>query len=217
MNLNYKHLCIIFPGAAGGNHLNNLLSTCENFTPLWDSNDYINELTSKYNEITKKILPEKDKSNIQASKVHFTKYSNLEFLKIPEERDKLFSNNKINILPGHFHCFMDVVTNNVMMPIEDCFWIAMSVPKLGSLAYKRATQGNFGILNSENYQLPLYIHATHITEENGSMFNTDMFMTVDGWDYTNNFIEENLDISLPKETKKIHEIWINNIIESVKF
>lgn len=209
----------MFPGAAGGNHLSNLLSTNHIFEPFFSSTDYLKEMTEKYENLYKKysIRTIKDKLYyIHGTKVHFTKFNNLDHLYIPTEKEKLLKNKKKNILMGHAHSYHKAIVDNVFVNPAECCWLVMTVPTESSLAGKRAIKGEFGILPKEDYTLPTDIESLKLNTSDGFILDTDKFVSLDGWDYVNQILLENIGITLPKETEHLHELWVQNIIEIVE-
>jgi hypothetical protein len=215
----YKHLCIMFPGAAGGNHISNLISTVDIFEKHFISENYIDEIVSRYETVYKKYVGNKtDKiSSIHGTKVHFTKYNNLEHLKIPEEKEKILQNSKKNILIGHAHCFYEMIhVTKTFVDRKECCWLIMTSPDEYSLAGKRALQGEFGILPKKNYTLPTSVgRGFKLTETDGFVVDTDLFVTMSGWEYLNEMLISNLGIQLDPKTKRMHDLWVANIIEIV--
>jgi hypothetical protein len=210
----------MFPGAAGGNHLSNLLSTSEMFEQLFPSNNYIQDMTEKYEKVYKKftgVRKSKDKLfSIHGTKVHFTQFNNLDHLYITDEKIKLINNQKKNILMGHAHSYNKSILDNVFVNPDDCKWLVMSVPSIDSLAGKRAIKGEFGILSQTDYMLPTDVGSLKLKESDGFTVNTDDFVSLEGWEYINQVLEQNIGITLPKETEYLHELWVKNIIEIVE-
>lgn len=216
----YKHLSIMFPGAAGGNHLSNLLSTSSIFEQLFPSDRYVEEMTDKYVKVYKKfsgVRKSKDKLfSIHGTKVHFTKFNNLDHLYDKDEKEKLSKNSNKNILMGHAHSYHKAIVDNVFVNPTECCWLVMTVPTESSLAGKRAIKGEFGILPKEDYTLPTDIGSLKLNTSDGFILDTDKFVSLDGWDYVNQILLENIGTILPKETEYLHELWVQNIIEIVE-
>lgn len=215
---NYKHLCVMFPGAAGGNHISNLISTVDGFEKLFDSDNYIEDMIFKYEYIYNKYIGQRTRNKVFAihgTKVHFTNYNNLDHLKIAEEKEQLLKNSKKNILMGHAHCFFDAIVTDIFVDPADCRWLLMSVPSETSLAGKRAIQGEFGILRKEHYRLPTYIGPFKLSETDGFNIDTDLFVSESGWEYLNEQLVDNLGIELDSKTKRMHDLWVANIMEIV--
>lgn len=210
----------MFPGAAGGNHLSNLLSTTELFEQLFPSNNYILEMTEKYEKVYKKftgVRKSKDKLfSIHGTKVHFTQFNNLDHLYVTDEKNKLISSQKKNILIGHAHSYNKAILDNVFVNPDDCKWLVMNIPSINSLAGKRAIKGEFGILSQTDYMLPTDVGSLKLKESDGFMVNTDDFVSFEGWTYVNQVLEQNIGITLPKETEYLHELWVKNITEIVE-
>ena len=210
----------MFPGAAGGNHLSNLLSTTEMFEQLFPSNNYIQEMTEKYEKVYKKfngVRKSKDKLfSIHGTKVHFTQFNNLDHLYVSDEKSKVLNSKKKNILMGHAHSFTKAIADNVFVDPIDCKWLVMNVPSVDSLAGKRAIKGEFGILSKEDYILPTDVGSLKLKESDGFIVDTDSFVSFEGWNYVNQILLENIGITLPEETKHLHDLWVRNIVEIVE-
>ena len=153
--------------------------------------------------------------SIHGTKVHFTKYNNLDHLKIPEEKEQLLKNSEKNILMGHAHCFFDAISSDVFIDPSDCRWLVMTVPTENSLAGQRAIQGEFGILRKEHYRLPTHVGPLKLTADDGFSINTDLFVSNSGWEYLNEQLVDNLGLELDPKTKRMHELWVANIAEII--
>ena len=217
---NYKHLCIMFPGAAGGNHIANMISTIDGFQKFFDSENYIDELVDRYENVYTRYTGNKqDKiSSIHGTKVHFTKYNNLDHLKISEEKEKVLNNSQKNILMGHAHSFYEIIhVAKTFVDRKDCVWLVMTSPDISSLAGKRALEGEFGILPKEQYRLPTSIgRGVKLKETDGFTVDTDLFVTESGWEYLNETLTAKLGLELDIKTKRMHDLWVSNIRKIVE-
>ena len=208
----------MFPGGAGGNHISNLISTIDIFEKMFPSKNYIDDIVDRYENIYKKYIGNRRNKMfaIHGTKVHFTEYNNLNHLKIPEEKEKVLKSKRKNILMGHAHCFYESINvSKTFINTKECCWLVMSVPNESSLAGQRALQGEFGILVKEDYVLPTSIGPVELSKNDGFEVDTDLFVSTSGWEYLNETLISNLGIQLNPKTKRMHELWVANIIEIV--
>lgn len=219
-----KNLFIVFPGGCGGNHLANLISLNNKFTPLFKSNNYHNDMLICYKNLSKFSVIDYKGEKINSSivhgvKTHFSDYHHLNQLYEKDGLERIINSTTINILIGHNHCFADAEqAGKLVSKIPDPYWIVMSYPRINSISYNRIKLYNFSP-RPEVYTFPFYIKENGIKEEwsyadenNGMFFDTDNFVQLSGCKY----IQEKLDlidIKLHDLAYELHEIWYNKIIE----
>ena len=215
----YKHLCVMFPGGAGGNHISNLISTIDIFEKMFPSKNYIDDIVDRYENIYKKYIGNRRNKMfaIHGTKVHFTEYNNLEHLKVSEEKEKILKSKRKNILMGHAHCFYEAINiTKTFIDASECCWLVMSVPSETSLAGQSSLQGEFGLLSKKDYMLPTALGSVKLSENDGFVLDTDLFISNFGWEHLNETLISNLGIELNPKTKRMHEFWVNNIAEIVE-
>lgn len=222
-----KNLLIVFPGGCGGNHLANLISLNNKFTPLFKSNDYHNDMLNHY----KKLINYPIKTYmggrlgiraVHGVKAHFSEYHHLDQLYTEQGFDQILNNKTINILMGHNHCFQTAESKGLLITkLPEKSWIVMSYPKENSLPYKRINLYQFNP-RPEVYTFPFYIKETeprselaYADESNGIFIDTEKFFLY-GCEYINEELTK-FNIELPALAQELHEIWMNKITEVLNF
>ena len=64
--------------------------------------------------------------------------------------------------------------------------------------------------------MPTDVGPLKLKESDGFIVDTDSFVSFEGWDYVNQILLENIGITLPQETKHLHDLWVRNIVEIVE-
>ena len=219
---NYKHLCILYPGGGGGNHLSNLISTIPNFEKIvLSGKNYINHLLRRYER--EKFVS--DNSSFRWFNVHLGKNHLLDLRVNTEEvRNQLNTNTDKNIIFGHWANYQINILNNTFVDYDDCVWIILTYPEKNTLPWMRIEKHQMYPQQPEKYNLPLDIEMDTsdsnsfmllANENNGFAINIEEFFSHQGWDYVNNKLTENLGFSLPVESKPLHDFWINEVTSDV--
>lgn len=216
---NFKHLCILYPGGGGGNHLSNMLSVHPNFEPLINTtNDYYEHLLRRYNL-------EKIKTKLNKNRwfnVHIRDSNPLEELRnnTATHLSKLENSSKKNIIFGHWASFQLNLINHKFVDINDCVWAIVTWPKKDSMPDLRIEKHQMYPQQPEKYQLPLDVEMDTndpdsfvllADNSNGFTIEIEEFFTENGWDYLNDRLQTNLGITLPANTKNLHDFWIREV------
>lgn len=217
---NYKNLCILYPGGGGGNHVTNMISTISGFQPLMpkvDSSSYIKKLTNRYRLF----------SSRPSEIFHVHIENKLPLDKAVEDKEYLNflkSNTNKNLLYGHWASFQKNLLADSFVNLEECVWMIVTWPELNSLGLRRINKHNFYPQQPEQYNLPLEIELnieengpfTLLADEtNGFLVNNEKLFSSTGWDYLNDVLQENLGISLPDESRVLHDIWFASMVKDV--
>lgn len=217
-----KNLFIVFPGGCGGNHLANLISLNNKFTPRFKSNNYHQELLNHYKENCSKSLINSTGELYESPhgiKAHFAEYNNLDQLKNNATFNELINSKTINILIGHEHDFQELEFNGrTISKIPDPFYIIMSYPKFNSLAYNRIQLYKF-TPDPKKYTFPFRVSYDELETEwpvaddsNGMFLETEKFIAENGCDYIKDKLLK-INIELHDLAYEIHKIWYNKLIE----
>ena len=228
-----KFFHIIYPPITGGNHLENLLSTNDQFEKKVSSEnntiiDLLNVYETKSRLLTKEVTNDLDIASdgfnvhvYETSTVFNTVYHNIE---------NYLNYKKIFIVHSHsdiyeWHLHQPKMKNNFFKFLNKTKAIVISLPKdKNSRAYKRYEKyclqksQNLIFLSKpfENYVVPYKIAGFELfNESNSRLLDVDLFMSDNGWDYIFNFLKDNFNIVLTEDTKKLHELWIKMIDHSL--
>ena len=203
---NSKYLVVVFPGGAGGNHIQNMISLSPLFNDLFSSVNYTDSLLENYNNIRNKFMD-------WGIKVHFNNQPNLQGLQNQEYKTHIKQSNLKTTLIGHNHCFQDAIQNNFFVDFEDCVWLIVTWPQTeDSLVYKRIRKGNYWPQFTENYKFPYLVPSTfhyYIDSTKGCLLDPIKLFTVNGSHYLRKVLVENFGFELPKEADTLHKIWYN--------
>lgn len=217
-----KNLFIVYPGGCGGNHLANIISTNSKFTPLFDSENYHNDLLVKYKEVFQTV-PTKGYQHtgtphVHHFKSHFSKHTNLEQLHDELMFNQLCENKTVNILMGHEHCFEQAeVKLRLISKVPDPFWLVLNFPKIDSIPYNRIKL--YGLTpRPERYTFPfnctMYKGNVYASSnlENSILIETEELFTDYGVDYVREKLYK-LDIEIPSIADELHKLWFNKLQE----
>jgi hypothetical protein len=209
----------MYPGGGGGNHVSNLLSTIDGFEKRFPSTDYLSNLRDGYLA---------DTQSGSFYKVHLFRSNQMDCLMDDpiNHRQVLDNNTKTNILHGHWACYQTNLINDAFVDLADCVWLIVSWPSVNSLPKQRIDKYRLRPQQPEQYSLPLYFEKiiTPDTSEfilladetNGFVVEIEKLFSLEGWDYLNNTLQEQLGISLPIASKELHQFWIDSITQDVQ-
>lgn len=215
-----KNLLIVFPGGCGGNHLANLISFNNKFTPRFKSSNYHQELLNQYKEIFSRSLIDEHGQlfeNPHGITAHFSKYHHLDQLKKNSILKQILNSKTINILIGHEHDYEEfAMREKILNKIPNPFWIVMSYPKINSIPYNRIQLYKF-TPKPEKYTYPYYVFkhdkdAPVLDESNSLLFETEKFFAIDGCDYIKNQLTK-INVELHDLAYEIHDLWYKKLIE----
>ena len=214
----------------GGNHLENLLSTCDQFEKKISSDnktviDLLIIYQNKSQLLTKQINNDTDLLS-NGFNVHAYEIQTV-FNNVYNNIQNYLNYKKILVVHSHsdvyeWHLHQIKMKNIFFQYLNRTNAIIMSVPKnISGRAYKRYEKyflKNSSVLAkpSENYLLPYTIAGFELfNDSNARLLDADLFMSDDGWEYISNFLQSNFNILLAPETKLLHELWIKMIDQSL--
>lgn len=230
INKNYKHFCILYPGAGGGNHLVNLISTISNFEKIpnnlntLDNNQYFSFIKSRYLFESNRAFHRKSFFKVHFATNHLARLSE-DYQNVLAE---LNQTTHKNIIFGHWASYeVNIKTKHNLDYLNDCVWMVVTWPSKGSVPLQRIDKHNFYPQTPEKYRLPLdivmfvneddYMPTTIRLADNSNAFLVEIEKVFheNGWDYLNDRLTENLGLSLPVQSKELHNIWINAIKQDI--
>lgn len=195
----------MFPGAAGGHHLANLISCCNEFIQYHQPEELL-DLYTKYDQYLDLCVPDINELSVQDYKAHFFDMNyyfvdKIDTLEYPIESDK------IDIILGHTHMFH--AKQSILNKIPNPAWIIMSWPKDGTLPGIRRIKMNSQTQIQGTYHWPnTYIqHTNSLCDDYGFNLNTEQFWSKEGSNYLRELLLNNFGIHLPSVADDIHAIW----------
>jgi hypothetical protein len=208
-----KTLCIVFPGAAGGHHLANLISCCDEFDQKISPKEMLDLYLKRDAEIDR-LIKKVNKQSIQELKAHFFDQNHYFVGKIQAPGYPAVS-DKIDIIAGHTHLYHENQT--ILEKIPSPAWIMMSWAKDDSLPGIRRIKMGSGKQLVATYDWPnTYIkHSRSPCDENGFCLNTEKFWDINGTDYFRELLINNFGIELPKIADEIHAIWWKWMLKAI--
>lgn len=219
-------LILLFPPGCGGNHLANLLSLDNQFQKRIQADDYMKGLLEKYVYAT--------------FNHHVGSLENLRTFVYPNSLEELKSQPGIPIVCSHvieyynfiqFDSPYDIFTN---WSFRDM--VVFTFPNENSMAYKRFYPYRYGeaIDNGNSADIPMSKYKTFydpdvITASKGFnchkhrhenlrkviQFDTEKFMTPNGFEYAQNFFQMNYDVVIPSNGRLLHQIWYSRILAHI--
>lgn len=205
--LELQNLHIVYPGAAGGNHIQNMISLCSEFDNLFESvNPYEDELLLAYKKVNdlefNKDMAPNHPARLHSRKAHFSKYH--------EGFSGLFNNpsNKKMVIAGHCHDYFEAIDKNTIPNIHNNMWIIVLFPKENSIPYRRACKGGWWPQNQSEYNWPYFCNRLYLADDNnGFTLQPELLFTATGSQYLRELLLQNFGIVLPELADKLHEIW----------
>ncbi len=209
-----KNVFITFTGGAGGHHISNMLSLCDEFEPKFVSTHYFMNMLTHYSNKTKRMT-EIDPDALSSHFYHPVGSSlppkiDYEFLMDETNHSSLLSNKKKNILIGHYPQWEELYRLELLDNFVNNVWIVCSLPSEGTLASRRLEKSGYGFPPKNFYTIPYsYDHLGNIvTEDSAFLFDTDTLFTDQGSQYLRECVAENFGITLPPEADLLHAEWM---------
>lgn len=224
---------LVFPPGCGGNHLSNLLSLSDIFQQQFKSNDYFLELQEKYKT-------GKDKGNH-----HFGILENLRIINWEQTYAHFNKNKGVPIVCCHAVEYYNFLNNNLNQITFDSYRnkniVLFSFPKENSIAYKRffkLRQGEgvdvtdlklvfsldeYKILYGKNnfdsklcLKFPQLLESGYQSQLNNIIeFDTESFVTENGFKYVQDFFKIVYNVDIPNEADTLHRYWYQTITSQI--
>ena len=211
-----KNLFLVFPPGCGGNHVANMLSMTPDFEPRYTHDNYYENMISNYDMFFG--LGPQDPHGCTA---HFSDLENLQTKQLKEFGSKIVNSKKPYIFCSHAVEYMVGVTAKTTEPFIDKIVCLFSKPsKSNKLVNDRMRNGAW--YNGERdehdyinipvyqlYEIEKYSMYSGVKKDKIFSINTDLFYSIEGYDYLYETIKTNLGISLPEVCRKMHTQYIN--------
>ena len=216
-------LILLFPPGCGGNHLANLLSLTDRFQKRMQTDEYMKGLLEKYAHST--------------FNHHVGSLENLRTFVYPNSLEELKAQPGIPIICSHvieyynfiqFDSPYDIFTNWSFRDI-----VVFTFPDENSIAYKRFYPYRHGESidnNDELADIPISKYKTfydpnviiaskgfncykhrHENLRKVTQFDTEKFMSPDGFEYAQNYFQINYDVVIPDNGRILHKFWYKKI------
>jgi hypothetical protein len=211
-----KNLFLVFPPGCGGNHVANILSMHPDFEPRYTHDNYYEKMIWNYNNFFGSG-PE----DSEGCTAHFSDLENLQKKEITEFESKILSSEKPYIFCSHAVEYLISIQTKLIEPFTDRTVCLFSRPNgRNKIVNARMRKGPwFGGEPEEDRFLTtkipqLYekeIFSKHIIKsDRDKVFtvDTDLFYTIEGYDYLVEVFKTNLGIELPEICRKLHTQYI---------
>jgi hypothetical protein len=219
-------MILIFPPGCGGNHLANLLSLVPEFQDRFISDNYHSELMEKYVSRTKRF---------DLGDFHFGITENLREIDWNKTLDHFKSNKGVPLICAHaleyYHFLEYTVEKDVFENWSSRNFIVFSFPEETSIAFRRFYPIRFGEISNipidkyRSYYIPEIfdldlINKYPLTKHNGYQshlhnmykFDSNQFVSPNGFNYAKSFIKEVWNIDLPDIGSILHDIWYKKLV-----
>lgn len=206
----FKNLNLVFPGGCGGNHMANMITLNNKFTPRFKAkSNYISEMVENYKKLPYKKLIDK------VIYAHFFQEFELEKLRDPNLKKKYYDDNKINTFTGHWFHFFANIENDIdelVKDLTDIRWIVMQWPKENSIQQKRIEKLEMPTAMPEMYRWPFKTDSKHdhfkeANDSNGIFFDSDLLFCKNGSENVRSLLKSKWNIELHSAADEIHDIW----------
>lgn len=234
-----KNLFLIFPPGTGGNHLANMLSLHPLFSPRFTNTDQIKKnlkfdtsdvrfSATTYNDQMQEfysICFDKNTKDDGSTVAHFSDLENLQVSKIKEFKDSIVSSDGIYIFCSHAVEYCIGNRSGLLNPFLNRKFCVLSRPTENNpIIFNRMLRGAWAngetsieiweknrISNFYKIDSLLLPSRRTINHKNSFILDTDIFFTVEGFDYINQVFKENMGIVLPEECRNLHQIYIEYV------
>jgi len=212
-----KNLFLVFPPGCGGNHVANMLSMHPDFEPRYTHDNYYEKMIWNYDNFFGSG-PE-DNGGCTA---HFCDLENLQKKEIAMFQEKIINSKKPYIFCSHSVEYIQAVQTKLIEPFTDRTICLFSKPtgdnKIVNARMRKGPWHN-GEPDGARFLTTLVerlyekdIFSTYIVKgDKDKIFtvDTDLFYTIEGYDYLFEVFKTNLGVELPEICRKMHTQYIN--------
>jgi hypothetical protein len=212
-----KNLFLIFPPGCGGNHVANMLSMTPYFEPRYTHDNYYENMIWNYDNFF--ASGPQDKIGCTA---HFAcDLENLQQKELAEFESKVVNSKKSYIFCSHAVEYLYADFDNVTLkPYDRRFFCVFSIPTgknktlynrlmTGLWAQGETATGGFAEVSANQlYNPETFAKMGNIDPNLIFTIDTDLFYTIEGYDYLCDVLKTNLGVELPEVCRKLHTYYI---------
>ena len=208
-----KNLFLVFPPGCGGNHVANMLSMTPDFEPRYTHDRYYEDMIWNYNNYFGS-----GPQDPHVFTAHFCDLENLQKKELTEFQSKIVSSKKPYIFCSHAVEYISMDYNNEIQLFTDRIICLFTKPSgSNKLVNDRVHKGAWyngerdehmflDIPVSKLYEPNNFIRYNHgkITKDKIFTLDTDIFYSLEGYDYLYDIFNTNLGIQLPEVCRNLH-------------
>lgn len=202
---------VIFPPGCGGNHLSNLLSFLPNVSGRFSSNTYFHDMVLKYHKLSQG-------ADIVA---HFSDLENLQKEQLDMHLDRILKSEDKYVFCAHADEYIYTMQMyKKLFANKKKMYFLMSEPTLKNEVVFWRRRGYWMQPDTLERYYDLYNpkgFLRNVSDPKSIIpINTDLFYTIDGFDYLQSVLKENINHMLPSICKELHTIYIRNKTEFIQ-
>ena len=210
-----KNLFLIFPPGCGGNHVANLLSMNPDFESRYTHDNYYEDMKNKYQKLFG-YGPEAD----IGGPAHFSDLQNLQMKQLIKFESKIVNSKKPYIFCSHAVEYIIENSQKNLNPYKQRIFCLFSKPT-GSNKLVNDRMRNGVWYNGEQdemhymgtpvhllYKKEIFASKANINSDNIFTIDTDLYYSIEGYDYLHETIKTNLGIELSEVCRQLHTQYI---------
>jgi hypothetical protein len=211
-----KNLFLVFSPGCGGNHVANLLSMTPDFEPRYTHDNYYENMIWNYDEF---FGPGPQDPN--GCTAHFSDLENLQVKQLTEFESKIINSKKPYIFCSHAVEYIIGNNEKLIQPFTDKIICLFSKPsgsnklvnnRMYNNAWYEGERDEFTFLDIPVYKLyevENFSRYSGVNKDKIFSLNTDLFYSIEGYDYLYETMKTNLGVELPEVCRKMHIQYIN--------
>jgi hypothetical protein len=216
-----KNLFLVFPPGCGGNHLANMLSMHPEFEPRYTDDQYYKSMEYKYKNYFS-IGPQDD----IGCTAHFCDLENLQREELLKFQSKILNSKKRYIFCSHAVEYIRMDYEKEIEQFTDRIICLFTKPsgsnKLVDDRMRKGTWYNgertdeevFRDISVKKLYEPIrFSNYSKTKKDNIFTLDTDIFYSLEGYDYLVDVLKTNLGIELPEICRKLHTQYIEYEME----
>lgn len=212
-----KNLFLVFPPGCGGNHVANMLSMTPDFEPRYTHDNYYESMIYNYDEFFG-FGPQND----MVCTAHFiSDLENLQIRQLTEFGSKIINSKKPYIFCSHAVEYLAENQQKLIQPFTDRIICIFSKPsgsnklvkdRMRNGAWYEGERDEFKFLDipvHKLYEIENFSRYSEVKKDKIFSLNSDLFYSIEGYDYLYETIKTNLGVELPEVCRKMHIQYIN--------
>ena len=212
-----KNLFLVFPPGCGGNHVANMLSMTPDFEPRYTHDNYYESMIYNYDE----FFGPGPQNDIACTAHFISDLENLQPKHLVEFQKKIINSKKSYIFCSHAVEYIIRNRTNSIEPFTDKIICLFSKPT-GSNKLVNDRMRNGVWYDGERdehtfsttpvyklYEIEKFSMYSGVKKDKIFSIDTDLFYSINGYDYLHETMKTNLGVELPKVCRKMHTQYIN--------